>query len=166
MSTDKLPENWLLAGAALAMLPGAKVIDCRRDAVETCWSCYKQLFAPGRVGFTYDFATLAAYWHDYDRLCRLWAERYPAQVRVQRYETSVAAPEAETRALLAFCGLDFDAACLRPHEAPRSVRSASAAQVRQPLRSDTARAHHYAELLAPLRELLGPAAARMRGGEG
>lgn len=155
MSTDKLPENWLLAGAALAMLPGARVTDCRRDAVETCWSCYKQLFAPGRVGFAYDFTTLAAYWHDYDRLCRFWAARYPAQVRVQRYESFLAEPEAETRALLEFCGLDFDAACLRPHEARRSVRSASAAQVRQPLRRDTARTRHYAELLAPLREMLG-----------
>ena len=57
--TDKLPENWLLAGAALAMLPGARVIDCRRDALETCWSCFKQLFAPGRAGFTYSLEHLA-----------------------------------------------------------------------------------------------------------
>jgi tetratricopeptide (TPR) repeat protein len=156
ISTDKLPENWLLAGAALAMLPGAKVIDCRRDAVETCWSCYKQLFAAGRVGFTHDFSTLAAYWHDYDRLCRFWAERYPTQVRMLSYESFVADPEGETRALLEFCKLDFDAACVRFHEARRSVRSASAAQVRQPLRRDTARADRYGELLAPLRALLEP----------
>jgi len=154
MSTDKLPENWLLAGAALAMLPGARVIDCRRDSLETCWSCYKQLFAAGRVAFTYDFSTLAPYWHAYDRLCRFWAERYPTQFRVQRYESFLADPEGETRALLEFCKLDFDAACLRFHEARRSIRTASAAQVRQALRRDTARADRYGELMAPLRALL------------
>jgi tetratricopeptide (TPR) repeat protein len=159
MSTDKLPENWLLVGAALAMLPGARVIDCRRDPVETCWSCYKQLFAPGRVAFTYDFATLADYWHGYDRLCRFWAARYPARVRTQSYESFLAEPENEIRALLDFCGLEFDAACLLFHEARRSIRTASAAQVRQPLRRDTARTVRYGELLAPLREMLADAAA-------
>ena len=154
LATDKLPENWRLAGAALAMLPGARIIDCRRDAVETCWSCFTQLFAPGRALYTYDFADLAAYWQSYDALCREWAERFPAQFRVQRYERFLAAPEDETRALLEFCGLDFDPACLRFHEAQRSVRSASAAQVREPLRRDTARTGRYGALLAPLRELL------------
>jgi hypothetical protein len=141
------------------MLPGARVIDCRRDPVETCWSCYKQLFAPGRAGFAYDFSTLAAYWRDYDRLCRFWATRHPTKVRAQSYERFVAEPEAETRALLEFCGLDFDPACLRFHDAKRSVRTASAAQVRQPLRRDTARTGRYGKLLAPLREMLGAAAA-------
>lgn len=153
-STDKLPDNWPLVGAALAMLPGAKIIDCRRDAIETCWSCYKQLFAPNLARYTYDFADLAAYWHDYDRLCRFWVERYPASVRAQDYAALLAEPEREIRALLAFCDLSFDEACLRSHDAPRGVRSASAAQVRQPLQRDTARAARYGDLLAPLRSAL------------
>ncbi len=157
-STDKLPENWLLAGAAMAMLPNAKVIDCRRDPTETCWSCYKQLFAPGRAGFAYDFATLSCYWREYDALCRFWAERHPNHVRVQDYETFLARPEAEIRALLEFCDLEFDPSCLRWHEAQRSVRTASAAQVRQPLRHDTARTGGYGNRLAPLREMLATAA--------
>lgn len=158
VSTDKMPANWLLAGAALAMLPGTRVVACLRDPLETCWSCYKQLFGHELAAFAYDFDSLAAYWHDFDRLCRFWAARHPGRFRLQRYETFVAEPEAETRSLLAFCGLEFDPACLRFHEAQRSVRSASAAQVRQPLRGDTARATRYGELLAPLRALLeGPA---------
>lgn len=93
VSTDKLPANWLLAGAALAMLPGARVVDCRRDAVETCWSCYKQLFGPGQVGFAYSFETLAAYWRDYLRLSAFWARRHPEGFRLQSYEALVADPE-------------------------------------------------------------------------
>jgi len=158
IATDKLPENWMLAAAALRMLPQARVIDCRRDALETCWSCFKQLFAPGRVGFTYDHASLAAYWHGYVAQCARWQQRMPDRFRTLHYEALLADPEGCTRELLAFCGLPFDAACLRFHEVRRSVRSASAAQVRQPLRRDTARANAYGELLDPLRRLLNPEA--------
>ena len=153
-STDKLPNNWMLVGAIRAMLPGARVIDCRRDALETCWSCYKQLFAAGLADYSYREDELAAYWHDYDRTCRGWIVRHPQHVRSQSYEELLAEPEAEIRALLAFCGLPFEPACLDFHKAERSVRTPSAAQVRQPLRRDTARAAAYGDLLAPLRDLL------------
>src|SRR3546814_12703669 len=33
--TDKMPENWLHAGVLRAMLPGATVIETRRDRLET-----------------------------------------------------------------------------------------------------------------------------------
>ena len=162
VATDKLPENWLLAGAALAMLPQARVIDCRRDALETCWSCYKQLFGPQRVGFTYGFETLAAYWHAYDGLCRFWAQRHRQCFHVQAYEALVAEPEAQIRALLAFCGLPFEPACLHFHTAQRAIRTPSALQVRQPLKRMSTPAAGYGALLDPLLSLLpgpGPPAA-------
>jgi len=152
--TDKLPNNWPLIGVAHAMLPDAKFVACHRDPVETCWSCYKQLFGPGSVNYAYDFGDLAAYWRDYERQSRFWVERYPAHVRAQRYEALLAEPEAEIRALLDFCDLPFDEACLRSHEAKRGVRTVSSGQVRQPLRRDTARGPRYGDLLAPLRDAL------------
>jgi tetratricopeptide (TPR) repeat protein len=162
-ATDKLPENWLLAGAALAMLPEARVIDCRRDPVETCWSCYKQLFAPGRVGFTYDFATLAAYWHDYDHLCRLWSQRHPRRFRMQGYEELVAAPQAQIRELLAFCDLEFEQGCLEFHKAERAIRTPSSSQVREPMRKTSTPAAGYGALLDPLRALLATSRAQRAG---
>ncbi|MET0232018.1 MAG: sulfotransferase, partial [Rhodanobacteraceae bacterium] len=152
--TDKMPDNWLLAGAALAMLPGARVVNVRRDAVETCWSCFKQLFGAGRHGYSYDLSDLAETWRDYDRLSTFWARRFPDRVREQSYEKLVAEPEAETRALLDFGGLAFDPACLEPHAATRSVRTASAAQVREPLHAGTARSAAYGVRLDPLRRML------------
>ncbi|HZP67724.1 MAG TPA: sulfotransferase, partial [Rudaea sp.] len=155
--TDKMPGNWLRVGAALAMLPGARIVDCRRDPVETCFSCYRELFLEGAQPFTYDLGDLAVYWHEYDRASRHWQRLYADRVRVQRYEDLIAAPEAEIRALLAFCGVPFDAACLRFSEARRVVRTASASQVREPLRRDTARAAKYGALLDPLRAALSAA---------
>lgn len=152
--TDKLPENWLLAGAAMRMLPQARVIDCRRDAVETCWSCFKQLFGPGQVGFTYGFDSLAAYWHDYVALAADWAAERPGSFRVQHYEDLVADAPGQIRALLAFCGLPFEEACLEFHKAQRAIRTPSALQVRQPLRQASTPAAAYGDLLDPLRRLL------------
>ncbi|RYD16978.1 MAG: tetratricopeptide repeat protein [Lysobacteraceae bacterium] len=153
---DKMPDNWLVAGAALAMLPGARVVDCRRDALETAWSCYKQRFANGRHPYAYDFADIAAQLRDHDRLMRHWEARFEGRVRLQSYEALVSDPESEVRALLAFCALPFDPACLDFHKAQRAVRSASAAQVRRPIERDTARAKDYGDRLAALQRLLRP----------
>jgi len=42
-------------GAAAAMLPGARFVDCRRDPVETALSCYRQWFNQGQA-FSYAIA--------------------------------------------------------------------------------------------------------------
>jgi Flp pilus assembly protein TadD len=155
--TDKLPGNWLRVGAALAMLPGARVIDCRRDPVETCFSCFRELFTEGTQAFSYDLDDLAAYWHAYDRASRHWRDLHPQRLRVQSYESLVAEPERQITELLEFCSVAFDPACLRYTETRRSVRTASASQVREPLMRDTARADKYGALLDPLRTALGMA---------
>ena len=83
------------------------------------------------------------------------AEAFPGARIHAGYEALLADPEREIRELLVFCGLPFDSACLDYHHAKRSVRTASAAQVRQPLQRDTARASRYGALLDPLRFGLG-----------
>jgi tetratricopeptide (TPR) repeat protein len=153
--TDKLPGNWLWLGAALAMLPGARVIDARRDVLETAWSCFRHLFPAGTQDFSYDFASIAAFSRDHDRAMQHWHRLYPDRIRTQVYEKLVIDPEAQIRELLAFCNLDFDPACLNFHQHQRAVRTASAAQVRAPLRRDTARTGKYGALLDPLRAELG-----------
>ena len=155
-STDKNLQNWQLVGAIRAMLPGARIVECRRDPLETCWSSLKHQFG-SELPFVYDIDEMAGYWHDYDRMMRTWHERFPGQVFRHDYEALIAEPVARIRALLDFCGLAFDPACLRFHEADRDVRTASAGQVRSPLMLDTARAERYGALLDPLREALARA---------
>lgn len=151
---DKALFNWPLIGAIRAMLPGARIVNCRRDPLETCWSIYRQRFARGQQAFAYDLPSIAACWTDYDRLMFRWHARHPGRIHELAYERLVGEPEAAVRALLDFCGLPFERACLRAHAAKRTVRTASAAQVREPVRDDTARAPRYGALLDPLRRLL------------
>lgn len=154
LHVDKALFNWPLVGAIRAMLPGARIVNCRRDPLETCWSIYTQRFARGQQAFAYDIASIAACWTDYDRLMFRWHARHPGAIHEFRHERLLADPEAAIRALLDFCGLRFEPACLRAHEAKRVVRTASAAQVREPLRAETARASAYGALLDPLRRKL------------
>ncbi|GGA50719.1 tetratricopeptide repeat-containing sulfotransferase family protein [Dyella nitratireducens] len=149
--TDKNMLNWEHVGALLAMLPGARIVNCHRDAVETCFACYRQLFSNGSH-FSYDLDDMASYYKDFARLSRYWQQHYPGQILDFSYEALLADPETQTRRLLDFCNLPFDPACLNFHKTSRVVLStASAAQVRQPLRKDTARSAHYAKQLEPLR---------------
>ncbi|HVI57257.1 MAG TPA: sulfotransferase [Luteimonas sp.] len=154
--TDKMPENWLHAGVLRAMLPGATVLETRRDPVETAWSCFKQHFYR-LPHFSCDFDDIAAFMRDCARTMNAWRERDPVHVHALSYEALLRDPDTGIRGLLDACGLSFDPACLAFHEARRSVRTASAAQVRQPLRTDTARTPAYGALLDPLREALARA---------
>ena len=151
--TDKTLTNWQTLGAIRRMLPGAHIVHCLRDPLETAWSCYKHNFA-GEQLWSYDFADLAAFFRDCECAMHVWNERYPGWIHAHSHEGLLADPQAQTRALLAACGLPFDPACLRFHDAEREVRTASAAQVRAPLRADAGVAHRYGAWLDPLRTAL------------
>ncbi len=151
--TDKLPDNWQTLGAIRAMLPGARIVVCRRDPLETCFSCYRQHLAGNE--WTRTPEDLAAFWHDFDRTANHFAALHPARVHQHDYEALVADPEQGVRRLLDACDLPFEEACLRFYASGREVRSPSATQVRQPLHAGTARAQEYGALLDPIRLSLG-----------
>lgn len=151
---DKGMTNWLLVGIILKMLPQARIVICRRDPLETCLGCYRQCFTQG-AAFTYNLDEMADYYADFDRLTRFWEKQFPGRVFSLEHAALVSDPEVVIRDLLHFCGLPFHPACLAPHLSRRMVLSApSAAQVRQPLRRDTARAFRYGDKLDHLRARL------------
>lgn len=153
-STDKMPNNWRALGAIRAMLPAARIVVCRRDPLENCWSCFKQYFPTGWE-FTYDMGQLGQFWRAFDRAASRWAALFPERVREQSYEALTESPESQIRELLAFCGLPFDPSCLRFQDVKRSVQTLSAAQVRQPMQTHKRTALRYGTLLDPLRAALG-----------
>ena len=112
---DKTPNNWSLVGLIHLILPNARIIDARRHPMATCFSCFKQHFALGQ-SFTYDLLDLGQYYTDYLRLMSHWDEVLPGRVHRIIHEDLVADPETHIRALLAYCGLPFEPACLKPHE--------------------------------------------------
>jgi tetratricopeptide (TPR) repeat protein len=153
--TDKLPNNFSHIGLIHALLPRATIIDARRHPMDTCFSTFKQHFAEGQT-FSYNLATLGRYYRCYLSLMDHWDRVLPGRVLRVQYEELVREPEANIRRLLEHCGLPFEPACLSFHETRRSVRTASAEQVRQPLYSSgVSYWRHFERQLEPLREALG-----------
>lgn len=158
--TDKNLLGWHFTGAALAMLPAARVVIVRRDPVETCLACYRHCFTDA-AGFTCDLDDLADYCADFLRLTRFWLEQYPANVFDLQYEALLADPERVIRRLLDFCGLPFDPTCLEFHKTERAVLTPSAVQVRQPLHGGTARSAYFGDKLDDLRRHLRNAGVQL-----
>ncbi len=153
--SDKLPRNFLHLGFIARLFPGAAIVHCRRDPVDTCLSCYFQNFTAGG-GFSNDLTDLGSYYRDYHRLMAHWRSVLPRAPVEVVYEELVADPEPTVRRLLEAVGLEWDAACLGFSESRRPVMTASQWQVRQPIYTKAVgRWRHYREHLEPLLEALG-----------
>ena len=136
MFTDKMPENFPLLGFLHLILPNARIIDARRHPLDSLLGNYKQLYGGG-MDYSYDLEELANYYLEYDRLMRHWGEVLPGRILTVHYEDTVLDLEGQVRRILEHCGLPFEEACLRYHENPRTVRTASSEQVRRPIYTES-----------------------------
>jgi tetratricopeptide (TPR) repeat protein len=154
---DKWPMNFVFAGLIHLALPNAKLIHVRRDPLDTCLSCFARLFAGPHLSYTYDLGELGRYYRGYEKLMAHWRRVLPHGVMLEvQYEELIADFAPQARRIVAHCGLEWDERCLAFHATQRPVRSASAAQVRQPLyASAVGRSRAYAAMLGPLMEALG-----------
>ena len=160
--TDKLPNNFSHIGLIQLILPQAIIIDARRYPMDACFSTYKQHFAEGQ-NFSYDLEDLGRYYRCYLGLMDHWDRVLPGKVLHVQYEDVVRDAEPQIRRLLAHCRLEFEPACLSFHQTRRSVRTASAEQVRQPLyTSGIGYWRHFEGPLEPLRRALEDALDRFQ----
>jgi tetratricopeptide (TPR) repeat protein len=152
--TDKMPFNFERLGLILRVFPRAKVIHCRRHPLDTCLSIYTTI-TETTFDFAGDRANLAFYYRLYQRLMAHWREVLPPERFIELdYESLVADPETWTRWMIAECGLNWDGACLAPHQNKRRISTPSSWQARQPVyRTSVARWKRYEPWLGALRSL-------------
>jgi tetratricopeptide (TPR) repeat protein len=156
--TDKLHMNWRHLGLIHLILPNARIIDVRRNAIDCCWSNFKTQFAAGHPASN-DLGHIGLFYRDYVRFMDHMVSVAPDRILPVRYESVVDDIEGETRRMLDFLGLDFEPQCLDFHLSDQPVATASSEQVRQPLnRQGIDASRPYAQWLGPLREALGPLA--------
>jgi tetratricopeptide (TPR) repeat protein len=158
--TDKTPRNFELLWFIRLAFPEARIIHCRRSPVDTCLSIFFKNFS-ARQGYACDRGDLVFFYRQYERLMDHWRRALPADRFTEAvYETLVADREVETRRLIAFCGLDWDDACLAPERNSRVVKTPSLWQVRQPVyNTSVERWRRYEPWLGELCELLPAAEA-------
>ena len=152
---DKLPHNFELIGLIRVLFPKARIIHCRRDAIDNCISCYFLNFNEDNV-YNADLGTLGLYYREYDRLMRHWDSVFPGQILQARYEDMVSDQEGQSRRLIDHLGLPWDDACLRFFDKGGSVNTFSRWQVRQPIyTSSVNRWKSYGSAVQPLIDALG-----------
>lgn len=151
---DKLPRNYLHIPLIAKALPRARILHLTRDPMDVCFSSYKQLFADAYF-HSYDQEEMARHYCRYAMLMERWRQVVPGAVLDVPYERLVAGVESETRRILDFLGLPFEAACLDFPELDQPVATASAAQVREPAHArSVGRWRRYGTALEPMRRVL------------
>ncbi|MGE3480774.1 MAG: sulfotransferase [Gammaproteobacteria bacterium] len=151
--TDKMPHNFLYLGLITLLFPHARIIHTRRNAFDTCLSCYFQNFS-GTHQYTRDLRQLGLHYRNYERLMNYWRKLGIPFLDVE-YEGLVEDLEGACRRMTEYCGLDWDEACLRYYESGRVSDSASYNQVNRPVYTTSiGRWRNYGKYLEPLREVL------------
>lgn len=149
--TDKSIQTYLTLGLVKLAMPQARIIVVRRDPRDTLLSIYKNLFPEGTHLYAYDQVDLARHYATFVRMIEFWRETVPGWFYEVQYEALVEEPEAQSRALIAACGLDWEEACLNFHANDRKVETLSVFQVRQPISKGSVRAwERYGDRLAPM----------------
>jgi tetratricopeptide (TPR) repeat protein len=146
---DKMPDNYMYLGLITVLFPKAKLIHCRRDLRDIAVSCWMTNFR--HIPWANSPEHIASRFHQYKRVMEHWQNVLPMPVLEVGYEETVEDLEGVARKLIAWCGLEWEPACLAFHETRRPVRTASVTQVRQPIyKRSVARWKHYEPSLADL----------------
>ena len=147
--TDKRCGNWVYIGAIAHMLPAARIVYTYRAPVDTCFGCFRQLFAHGAQPFSYDISECAAYWHDCTNAMAAWQHIFGNRIRFQEHESLLAQPAEQLADLGEFCQLPLSSE-LTPF-LNADIATASAAQLRS--KRTIARSWNalYGDQLEPIR---------------
>jgi tetratricopeptide (TPR) repeat protein len=145
---DKMPDNINLLGWIHLVFPNARVIHCRRDPRDIALSCWQTSF--GAIRWANEWGHIAHRFDNYLRIVDHWKTLTSVRWLDFPYESLIANPEAQARALINYVGLDWDPNCLNFHETKRFVRTASQSQVREPIyKTSVAKWRNYEREMAP-----------------
>lgn len=135
---DKLPFNLRWSPLVHLAFPNARIVHMRRHAADTALSILLTNMPP-TLRFSTVRAELRAVFRDYYAMADFVRGLLPADRFMEvDYEALVADPEPAIRRVLAFCGLAWDPACLRPDQGDNTVMTYSKWQVRQPINAKSA----------------------------
>ena len=159
--TDKMPLNETHLGLIALLFPEAPLIHVLRHPLDIMVSAFSNQFTHGFF-CAYELETAARH---YVRVMDL-VQHYRGEMTLRylpiRYEDIVADQESSVRALLTFIGEDFNKACLTFHKNRRYARTASYAQVTEPLYERSVYRHrHYRKHLEPVLPILRPMIERL-----
>ena len=130
---DKMPHNFILIGFIKLIIPEAKIIYCKRDPIDNCFSLYSHKFVELSHQYSYNQKVLAHYYKLHTNLMDFWLKKYKNDIFILDNEELVNNQEVVSKDLIKYCGLKWEKECLEFHKTKRQVRTASIEQVRKPM---------------------------------
>ena len=148
--TDKTPFHGIHLGFINMLLPGSRVIVCKRNPVDTCLSIYFHRFNEAHK-YASSLAQLGDFYRHYTNLMEHWIRVLDIRLLEIRYEELVNDSERGIRDIVDFCGLEWHPACLSFYKNRRTADTPSYNQVRRPIYSSSInRWKNYEQYLEPL----------------
>ena len=153
---DKMPHNFLFIGLIKLILPEAKIIYCKRDPMDNCFSLYSHKFIDVSHQYSYNQKMLVKYYKLHENIMEFWLNNYADDIFVLDNEELVNNQETISKKLIDFCDLSWEKQCLEFHKNKRQVRTASIEQVRKPINNKSIGAwkkyeSYLSEMLSELR---------------
>ena len=130
--TDKTPLNFRYIGFLINIFPNLKIINCKRNPVDVCWSNFKNYFG-GTLNFSNDLEDLAKYYNQYENIMKFWKKYFSNNIYDLNYENLVNSSKSEIKNLIKFCELSWDPNCLKHYENKRVIKTVSFNQARKPI---------------------------------
>jgi tetratricopeptide (TPR) repeat protein len=147
---EKLPMNYLYAGAIRRALPHAKLVLVRREPLDSCFAMYRTLFGEA-YPFSYNFDDLARYYAAFERLMAHWQQTLGNALYSVSYEELVRDPIRVGSAVARYCGLTWSDTAIEIQNNAAVSLTASAAQIRRPIYgTSSGRWRFYRPHLEPL----------------
>jgi len=147
---EKMPLNYLYAGAIHRALPEASVLLVTRAPIDSCFAMYRTLFGDA-YPFSYDFSDLARYYAAYQKLINHWRNTLEDSLFEVVYEDLVRDPQRVGMAVAGHCALTWVPSAVEVHKNSGVSLTASAAQIRRPIYgTSSGRWRHYRDHLRPL----------------
>ncbi len=130
--TDKMPGNYEVLWFISLLFPNAHIIHCKRNALDTCLSCFMQNFTFGHQ-YKHNLSDLGWMYRQYQQLMQHWQTCIPNSIHTIHYEFLVTDPKKTITRLLNQFNLQWNDNCLNFQHTKRRVHTASNVQVRQKL---------------------------------
>jgi hypothetical protein len=144
-----MPSNHKWLGHICQSIPEAKIIHITRDKNAVKWSNFKTPFTSPGMQYANSINSINQYYQDYEALMKMMVVKYHSQIHEVDYEELVKNSRIVLEKIFSFLNIKFDEKSLEFHKSPRNVRTASSAQVKQPLYSGSSAEWKKYQALVP-----------------
>ena len=154
ITLDKRLYNFMNCHQIANHMPGANIIHATRKPLDNILSMLRANLMAGN-NFTASLIDSAMVIIEQEKLMRSFKDLFPQKIHTYSYDKLVNDPQAETKSLLEWLGLEWSESYLDFHKNKQVINTASVMQARQPISNKSVGGwRNYSLLLEPARQLL------------